>query len=134
MRKAVFVAERLLFPRPTFKGTRRLVGDKSKDVEKWDPDGRLIGIMWFIEWHNEIGLEVTTLLGEAVADAIEERMSVLHIPGLVTYVPDLHTLAQYALGPEVHGVWHNLDWQATNHPKVFRLEDPDLFDLYEGYV
>ena len=132
-RRVVLVAERLLFPDPEFRVTRRLTGSRARDVEKWDPDGRVIGILWFLEWYNDFGIEVTTLLGSDEADAIEARMDALHIPGTVTYVDNFSTLAQYALSPEVHGVWHNLDWDAHNHPKVIRLEDPDLFDLYEGY-
>lgn len=106
-------------------------GESLTDSMHWD--GRMVAHAWNIEWDSPYGVEMVTLLGRRVAEAIERRFEREHIPGTVSYVSDEKTLRSYVESPHVFAAFHGLA-DLDLGPKSHLVEDPDLFSLYDNWL
>lgn len=124
------MAEGLIYPEVNSaslllpKSTRRL----RKLVTAWPINTYVVYEMWTAyEYAPSVDVEVVTMLGADVAEAIEQRMRSDHMPFAVNYAnPD--DLRAYAGTPAVFQVFHRSERLRDAHGMTY-VENPDLFDI-----
>lgn len=125
---ALFVAEGLLFP-DLPRHPKVLSKSKLRSLLTSVPlDTRMAAHFWDIEWRTDMAVEHVTLLGERMADAMEERLTRDHVPGQMRWSEPI-PLRSYIESDHVRLaiVADTLDIDLG--PKATVLSDPDLFEF-----